>query len=90
VTDPLIVYPSITDSRATVSANVDLTTKISSRFASSSAATSTTTAGPDPTATSTDYGIVTSLTSQWRYRPVAGLPAAEPISGTDGPVPLRR
>jgi len=63
----LVVYPSITDSpRYRVSANVDLTTKISSRFAIKlSGYLNYDSRPPDPTATSTDYGIVTSLAYQF-------------------------
>ena len=63
----LIVYPSITESpRYRISANVALTTKISSRFAIKiSGYFNYDSRPPDPTATSTDYGIVTSLAYQF-------------------------
>jgi hypothetical protein len=63
----LIVYPSITLSpRYRVSGDMTLTTKISSRFAIKlSAYLNYDSKPPDPTATTTDYGVVTSLAYQF-------------------------
>ena len=63
----LVLYPSITESpRYRMSANVDLTAKITTRFAIKlSGYLNYDSKPPDPTATSTDYGIVTSLAYQF-------------------------
>jgi putative salt-induced outer membrane protein YdiY len=63
----LIVYPSITESpRYRISADMALTTKISSRFAIKlSGYLNYDSRPPEASATSTDYGVVTSLAYQF-------------------------
>jgi hypothetical protein len=63
----LVLYPSLTESpRYRVSANIDLTTKISSRLAIKlSGYLNYDSRPPEVTATSTDYGVVTSLAYQF-------------------------
>jgi hypothetical protein len=63
----LVLYPSITESpRYRMAANVALTTKITTRLAIKvSGYFNYDSRPPDPTATSTDYGVVTSLAYQF-------------------------
>jgi hypothetical protein len=63
----LVLYPSITESpRYRVAANVDLTTKITTRFAIKlSGYFNYDSKPPDTLATGTDYGVVTSLAYQF-------------------------
>ena len=63
----VVLYPSITESpRYRVSANIDLTAKISNRFAIKlSSYLNYDSKPPTATATSTDYGVITSLSYQF-------------------------